>query len=534
VAYPGPGGGAALGTYGLKPAILDVRGVPTGDVSYWHAALGGPPPRRASLPGSTEADVCIVGAGYTGLWTAWALASARPDLRIVIVEAAHVGFGASGRNGGWLSGLLPGDRALWAAGPRGRDGVVALQRALNAAVDDVLGVCAAEGIEADAVKGGTLAVATSAAQVSRLHASFEADQEWGVGPDDAWMLSAAEVAARVRVAGAQAGVFNPNCARIQPAKLVRGLADAVERRGVTIFESTPATSIEPHLVRTDFGDISAKWVVRATEGFTSGLPGYGRSLLPMNSSMVVTSPLSDAAWDEIGWSGMETLRDEAHVYAYAQRTADGRIALGGRGIPYRWGSRLDHRGETDAGTAEALAATVRRLFPAAGSVRLAHSWCGVLGVARDWCPSVGLDPATGIGWAGGYVGDGVTASHLAGRTLADLILGQDSELVTLPWVGHRSRHWEPEPLRWAGVKSIYALYRAADRAESGPSTAPANGGGSGTTGRAGGAGGIGGVGAAGRSGRAGGASGGSDGASEVGASAGSRWAWLADRISGRP
>jgi glycine/D-amino acid oxidase-like deaminating enzyme len=491
-AYPGPGGGTALGTYGLKPAILDVSHVPTGDVSFWHEALGGPPPRRPSLPGSTEADVCIVGGGYTGLWTAWALAEAQPDLRIIIVEAAHVGFGASGRNGGWLSGLLPGDRELWASGPGGRDGVIALQRHLNAAVDDVLGICAAEGIDADAIKGGTLAVATTAAQEARLHASFLADQTWGVGPSDAWELTAAEVASRVRVKGAVSGVFSPHCARIQPAKLVRGLADAVERRGVTIYESTPATSIEAHLVRTDFGDVAARWVVRATEGFTSGLPGYGRALLPMNSSMVVTEPLSDATWSAIGWSGMETLRDDAHVYAYAQRTADGRIALGGRGNPYRWGSRPDHRGETDAGTVAALAATLQRLLPAAGTVHLAHSWCGVLGVARDWCPSVGLDPVSGIGWAGGYVGDGVTTSHLAGRTLADLILGRDTELTTLPWVGHHSKGWEPEPFRWAGVKSIYALYRAADKAES--SSDATTGPGSGQ----------------------------------------SRWAWVADRISGRP
>jgi glycine/D-amino acid oxidase-like deaminating enzyme len=359
-------------------------------------------------------------------------------------------------------------------------------------------VCNAEAIDADAHKGGTLAVATTPAQLARLRASFEADRDWGVGPDDAWWLSASEVGARVRVAGALGGVFSPHCARVQPAKLVAGLAEAAERRGVTIYESTPATSIEPHRVRTDFGDVSAEFVVRATEGFTPGLPGYSRAILPMNSSMVITEPLPEAAWADIGWTGAETLRDAAHVYAYAQRTADGRIALGGRGVPYRFGSRLDHRGESDAATAAQLAATLQRLFPAAGSVRLAHSWCGVLGVARDWCPSVGLDRSTGLGWAGGYVGDGVTTSHLAGRTLADLILGRDTALVTLPWVGHHSRGWEPEPFRWAGVKSIYALYRAADRAE-----APGPGG---------------------------------TGASEGEGAGGrdSRWAWLADRISGRP
>lgn len=439
--------------------------VPTGEVSFWHRALGDPGPRRAPLDGSTEADVCVVGAGYTGLWTAWALIRATPGLRVAVVEAAHVGFGASGRNGGWLSGLLPGSRERLAAGGSGREGVIALQRRLISAVDEVLAACAEEGIDADAHKGGTLAVATTAAQADRLARSLAADRAWGIGPADAWSLDAGEVRSRVAVAGALAGAFSPHCARIQPAKLVRGLAAAVERRGVQIFEATPATSLEPHLVRTDFGDVRARIVVRATEGFTPGLPGFGRTLLPVNSAMVVTEPLGEKLWDEIGWSDAETLRDEAHVYTYAQRTADGRIALGGRGVPYRFASHLDHRGETDRGTVAALEGALHRLLPATASVGLAHSWCGVLGVPRDGAPSVGLDPVTGIGWAGGYGGDGVTTSYLAGRTLADLILGHDTPLVRLPWVGRHLRNWESEPFRWLGVRTVYGLYRRADRSE---------------------------------------------------------------------
>ncbi len=437
---------------------------PTGNVSFWQSSLG-PLTRRPPLPGPTEADVCVVGAGYTGLWTAWALRRAEPDLRVVIVEAAHVGFGASGRNGGWLSGLLPGNREQWAKGPGGKDAVISLQRHLMAAVDDVLAACVEEGIDIDAHKGGTLAVATTPAQAHRLRAGFVADQDWGVGPDDAWELTGTEVEARVQIAGARSGVFSPHCARIHPAKLVRGLAEAVERAGVTIFEDTPATGISPHLVRTSRGDVRARWVVRATEGFSATLPGLRRSLLPMNSSMIVTEPLDEAVWADIGWSDAETLRDGAHAYAYAQRTADGRVAIGGRGVPYRFGSRLDRRGESDPQTARALAEALHRLFPATSEAAIDYSWCGVLGVARDWCPTVALDRETGLGWAGGYVGDGVTTAHLAGRTMADLITGADTELVRLPWVNTTPPTWEPEPLRWLGVQAIYALYRAADRTE---------------------------------------------------------------------
>jgi glycine/D-amino acid oxidase-like deaminating enzyme len=436
-----------------------------GELGFWHASLGGAGPTRPALGGPTEADVCIVGAGYTGLWTAWALRQAEPAIRIVVVDRAHVGFGASGRNGGWLSGFLPGDREVMARGGQGRAGVIALQRALHRAVDQVAGICEAEGIDADLHKGGSLTVATSPAQLARLRSKLAAARVWGVGPEDAWELGQDEVEGRVRVAGALGALFSPHCARIQPAKLVRGLATAVERRGVEIYEATPVETIRPHVAQTAFGDVSARWVVRATEGFTAGLPGLGRQLLPMNSSMIVTEPLGPQRWAEIGWRGAETLADGAHAYLYAQRTLDGRIAIGGRGVPYRFASRTDHRGVTPAKTAGDLAAGLHRLLPAARGIDIAHAWCGVLGVARDWCPSVGVDRHSGLAWAGGYAGDGVTAAHLAGLTLADLIVGADTERTRMPWVGHESRPWEPEPLRWAGVRGIYHLYRAADRAE---------------------------------------------------------------------
>ena len=435
-----------------------------GAVSFWQASLGGPPAPRPPLGGPTEADVCIIGAGYTGLWTALSLRRLRPDLRVVVIEADHVGFGASGRNGGWLSGLMPGNRARLAR-DGGRDGVIALQRALQGAVDDVMKFCADAGIDADVVKGGTLAVATSPAQLARLRADLEEDRSWGIGPGDAWEITAAAAAERVAVAGVAGAVFSPHCARIQPAKLVRGLAGAAEAAGAEIFERTPAVGLGPHRVDTPWGAINARWVVRATEGFTAGLPGLRRELLAMNSSMIVTAPLSAAQWEGIGWAGAETLRNAAHAYLYLQRTADGRIAIGGRGVPCRWGSRPDDHGVTDASTIVALTRSLHHLWPSLEGVPIDHAWCGVLGVARDWCPSVGVDRASGLGWAGGYVGDGVTTAHLAGRTLAELIAGEDTARTRLPWVGHRSRRWEPEPWRWLGVRAVYGLYRAADRAE---------------------------------------------------------------------
>ena len=243
------------------------------------------------------------------------------------------------------------------------------------------------------------------------------------------------------------------------------LAAAVQRLGVTIYEGTTVSEVRPGVAITDHGRVTATRIIRALEGFTASLKGFKRSLLPMFSSMIVTEPLPQSARDELGWKGAELVGDEAHGFAYAQRTRDGRIALGGRALPYRFGSGLDSHGETIGATVEQLQAMLGRLFPAAKAVGIDHAWTGVLGVPRDWCATVGLDESTGLGWAGGYVGHGVAATNLAGRTLADLVLRRDTDLVNLPWVQRKVRRWEPEPARWLAVRGLYAAYHAADRRE---------------------------------------------------------------------
>jgi glycine/D-amino acid oxidase-like deaminating enzyme len=460
-------------------ACCTVATMRNGEVSYWWHARGGFPPRRPSLPRPQQADVCIVGGGYTGLWTAYYLKCARPDLRVVVLEAAFAGYGASGRNGGWVTSALPGSRARYARGSRGAAGVRALEAALRATVDEIGRVCEAEGIAADFVKGGRISVATSPSQLGRLRAGLAHDRTWGDGEDIVTFLSRDEMRERINVAAALGGLYWPDSARVQPATLAEGLAAAAERRGADIYEATPVNAILPAsaaasgaIARTPFGDVRARSVLRCTEGFTAGLPGSRRALLPMNSSMVVTEPLPDSAWKDIGWDAFETLGDEAHAYMYAQRTTDGRIALGGRGVPYRFASKTDSFGVTSPETAAALGEVLRRMFPAAAGVHLEQAWCGVLGVPRDWCASVTYHPASGLGWAGGYTGHGVAAANLAGRTLADLVLGTSSDLTSLPWVGHRSRSWEPEPARWAGVHGLYALYRLSDRLETPAEEAP--------------------------------------------------------------
>ncbi|MEU9889268.1 FAD-binding oxidoreductase [Sphaerisporangium sp. NPDC051011] len=453
----------------------ELNGIPltrdfeNGGVSFWYRQIG-LPARRAALPGPRDYDVAIVGGGYTGMWTAYYLKKAQPDLRIAILEKEFAGFGASGRNGGWLSAEFAGSRERHAAA-RGRQAMIDLQHAMFHAVDEVIEVTRAEGIEADVHKGGLVHVATNPAQNRRMHAELADLRTWGFGEQDMRLLSREEQEERISVAGALSAMYSPHCARIQPAKLATGLARTVEALGVDVFEGTTVTEIRPRNGKgraeavTRKGTVTADYVIRATEGFTASIKGQHRQWLPMNSSMIVTEPLPDEVWERIGWRDRELLGDEAHAYCYAQRTADGRIAIGGRGVPYRFGSRTDVRGATQPRTVAALRAILTTLFPATAGARIQHAWCGVLGVPRDWCSTVHLDHATGLGWAGGYVGSGVTTTNLAGRTLRDLVLRRDTELTALPWVGRQVRQWEPEPLRWIGVQMIYTLFRAADRHE---------------------------------------------------------------------
>ncbi|WP_314415598.1 NAD(P)/FAD-dependent oxidoreductase [Streptomyces kroppenstedtii] len=436
-----------------------------GGISFWYAEEGLPAPREP-LQGDANADVVIVGGGYTGLWTAYYLKKAVPFLRITVLEQKFCGYGASGRNGGWLyNGIAGRDRY---ARLHGHEAAVRLQKAMNATVAEVINVTAAENIDADIHRGGVLEVAYTPAQLARLKAFHETELSYG--EKDRELYGARETTDRVRVADAVGSTWTPHGARLHPVKLLKGLAAAVEALGVTIHESTPVTEIRPKHAVTPYGTVRAPYVLRCTEGFTASLKGHRRTWLPMNSSMIATEPLTPAQWEAVGWEGRETLGDMAHAYMYAQRTADGRIALGGRGVPYRYGSRTDNDGRTQPSTVEALHELLLRLFPQLAGVAVAHAWSGVLGVPRDWCASVTLDRATGLGWAGGYVGSGVATANLAARTLRDLIQ-QDSgrpgetDLTTLPWTDHKVRKWEPEPFRWLGVHGMYATYRAADRRE---------------------------------------------------------------------
>ena len=419
---------------------------------------------RPALPGARDVDVAIVGAGFTGLWTAHYLLDRDPGLRIVLLEKEIAGFGASGRNGGWCSALFPASMDKIAA-HSSREAALALRRAMRSSVDEVGAVADANGIDCGYSKGGTLSLIRSRAQISRARDILEHARSWGETADDICLLDAADARARLTATDVIGALFTPHCAAIHPAKLVRGLAELVERRGATIHEQTTVTAISPHRVDTREGVVRADVVVRATEGYTPTIRGYRRALAPVYSLMMATEPLPKSFWDDAGLRERETFNDLRHLIIYGQRTSDDRLAFGGRGAPYHFGSRVEPAYDREPSVFEALRSIVVELFPALADVAVTHTWGGPLGVPRDWFASVGLDTATGLAWAGGYVGDGVATSNLAGRTLADLIGGHDTDLTSLPWVNHRSRQWEPEPLRWVGVNAGVRVMSSADGVE---------------------------------------------------------------------
>jgi glycine/D-amino acid oxidase-like deaminating enzyme len=308
-------------------------------------------------------------------------------------------------------------------------------------------------------------LARSPAQLQRARAQVAEAREFGFGEDDLRLLTAAQASELARATGVLGGTYTPHCAAIHPARLARGLAAAVARAGVTVYERTPVLEIGPGQVRAASGTVTARYVIRATEGYTPMLPGLERAIVPVYSLMIATAPLPEAAWERIGLAGRETFGDLRHLIIYGQRTADGRLAFGGRGAPYHLGSAVRPSFDRVPAVFAALRRTLGRLFPAAREAAITHQWGGPIGIARDWCASVGLDRQTGLGWAGGYVGDGVSTTNLAGRTLADLVTGADTPLTRLPWVGHRSPQWEPEPLRWLGVNAGLRAMSLADAEE---------------------------------------------------------------------
>lgn len=435
-----------------------------GNASFWLDTTRNLTRQRPRLDGDLRADVVIVGGGFTGLWTAYWTKRTDPSTRVVILEREHIGFGASGRNGGWITGKTVGLRRKLVAHGYTRADVLAMERTCHSAVFEIDDLMRAEGKDIDASRGGWMQIARTDSEHERLKQHLAADRHWGLTEDEIRLLDAGETRSRVNVPGVRGALYSPYSVRCHPAKLVYAIAELCEELGVEIYENSAAVDIRDGVCRTTRGSVRGDVVVLATEAYTADLPGRKRNLLPMISSMVVTDPLSEDAWETIGWNGNECMSGAQHMYFYSQRTADGRIALGGRGVPYLFNSGFDHNGELDTATIAMLTETVQGLFPRV-PMTFAHAWRGVLGVPRDWSPFIDYVRHQRLVHVGGYAGQGVTAAYVAGRIVADLVNERETEHTAVPWVRTAPRNWEIEPFRWIGSHAVRTMYEIADGIE---------------------------------------------------------------------
>lgn len=431
-----------------------------GEISYWmRTSKLSTTPQSGQLP-CGRYDLAIIGGGFSGLWLAYYAQKARPTARIGIFERNEIGYGASGRNGGWVSCNVPGNRSIWER-QHGIDAVRLMQRHMASTRSELVAVCSENNIDCDLYKGGRLEIAENPAQVKRLLDAYKDDIRYGLSVDEVIRLDAANVRKDyLNIQTVQSGLYYKNDLRVQPAKLARGLKNVLVTHNVHIYEGTTVSSYKTGSLSINGEQINADTIVCCTEGY-SGKSFHNKLVIPIYSSIIASRPLGAEFWQQYGWRQQFLLGNAAHLFIYAQRTADDRIVIGGRGAPYGFGGAEPGDGELDGGTISTLKGNLQRFFPGE-IIDVDHAWRGCMGVTRDWCTHVGFDRQTRLGEVFGFAGHGVAATNLAARTIVDRIYGTDSDLLRLPWNDHVSPPWEPEPIRWLGVHGMYRAFGFSD------------------------------------------------------------------------
>ncbi len=434
---------------------------------YWLEEAGTPAP-SVSLSGDREADVVVIGGGFTGLWAAWHVKQLEPEARVVLLEAdEYCGRGPSGRNGGfcnvmWFS--LPNMRRRWGDGA-----ALDVAHAAERAVREIGEFCREEEIDAGFRAGGYLQVSTATAQDGIWDEALAASRELGAA-SAVQPLSPAEVAARCASPAFRAGAYYPAAATVQPARLALGLRERLRGRGVELFESTPVRALRDAPdgveVRTPGGRVRAGAAVVAIGGAARARRGPLHNRLTITSShIVLTEPVPDLL-EEIGWTGGECITDCRTMLHYFRTTADGRVAFGLGGGQISMGARLRGRVEVDPAVVALAAERLRAYFPGIEGRRVTHAWGGPIDVSPTHLPVVRPLPGGSAFAAAGYTGNGVGPSHMVGRTLAALALDRQDEYSRLPIVDPSPQRVPPEPFHWMGGSLIRAGIMSKENAES--------------------------------------------------------------------
>ncbi|MEP5569768.1 MAG: FAD-binding oxidoreductase [Halioglobus sp.] len=415
-----------------------------------------------SLDQNINVDVAIAGGGFSGLWTAYYLKALAPDLKVCVLEAQRCGFGASGRNGGWMMAAIEGETGLLAALDGERRQLA--KSHIHSILPEVERVLLRHNIDCHYQRGGGIFAAARYPEQARIQRDNLAQYKAvGLGEEDYRWLEPAELQARLRIRAPAGGVFTPHIARIQPARLVLGLVQALRDMGVSIYEQTPVINLAPGVMETPRGRVSASHRLLALEGYSTGVNATASRVLALQSRIIATEPLDEELWQDLGLADREVFCEASPLTTYGQRSADNRMVFGARGS-YRFGGKPRSQFNQNDPAFSAIHGLLLDCFPQLQGAAITHRWGGTLGAPRSGLPHSVYDRVTGIGTLGGYFGEGVGASNLMARTLADQVLNRDSDLVSAPWafdgsLESRLRRWEPEPLRWLGYKATDTVRR---------------------------------------------------------------------------
>jgi len=404
---------------------------------------------RPALSGSKSFDVAIIGAGFSGLWSAYHLKQLQPELKIAIFEKEYVGFGASGRNGGWASAEYPTSSKRLIK-EHGIESYKALRDAITKSIDEIGQIAKQNNWQIDYAKGGSLVFARNKAQLSRI--SIELDNEHT-------FLNKSQTQELINIPSALGAVYTPHCAALNPFELARSLGSYLEGIGVEIYEKSAVTKILDKKLEINGYEITCPISIRATEAFTPR-SWMGNRQIPIYSLMVATEPLPSDVITQIRNNQRATFQEACHLITYAQITGDNRLAIGGRGVRYKLFSRLSERSEIDNRMHSALERRAKSWFPQISQAKFEYRWGGAVALTRRWQAYLNFDRASGRAEIGGYVGDGVTLSYLVAKTLATQI--SNLKTPALPFIDQKIGRWEPEPIRYLAVNAGFKATVMAD------------------------------------------------------------------------
>jgi glycine/D-amino acid oxidase-like deaminating enzyme len=433
--------------------------------SFWHEVASSYEP-APPLEGDRRADVAVIGGGYTGLWTAYHLKTEQPSLEVAVLEQEVAGYGASGRNGGFAMTLL--GRSLDDLKAQfGPTEALEAHKAVATAVDGIGRFTKENGVDCDFEKNGIITVSTTAWQDAIIENDVKAAQEMGI--QDIKFLDGKAVRDVVHSPTYRCGHEEGACAILNPAKLAWGLAGAIRKKGVALYEGTPVKGVRVAdgkvEVKAEGGTLRADKAVLATNAYSVHFPHIAKWVVPLYTYIVLTEPLTAEQWESIGWKGRQGIEDRLGGLHYYRPTADGRIAWGGDAFPYHFGSRIGPQYDRDETVFARLRASFAKTFPTLSGVKFTHEWGGPVAITVRFVPTFGTLEGGRVHYGIGYSGHGVAPTYVGGEILRDLVLDRSTERTNLCLVKKEAVAFPPEPLRYLAVTASLKHLDTQDRSE---------------------------------------------------------------------